>query len=116
MFGAVAVGLLATAPLTALAGIPGDVGGLVDGKPALVLWQSLSVLAAAGYSFVVTFVILKLVDMTIGLRASADDEAVGLDLSQHGERGYIMGVGELLGGHSITEGHGSRRVEERVGY
>jgi hypothetical protein len=29
-----------------------------------------------------------------------EEEEVGLDLTQHGERGYIMGVGELLGGHS----------------
>jgi hypothetical protein len=49
---------------------------------------------------VVTFVILKLVDLVIGLRVSTDEEEVGLDLSQHGERGYIMGVGELLVGES----------------
>jgi Amt family ammonium transporter len=35
-----------------------------------------------------TLIILKLVDMTIGLRVSEDEERQGLDLSQHGEEGY----------------------------
>ena len=43
---------------------------------------------------------LKLIDVTIGLRVTGDEEEVGLDLTQHGERGYIMGVGELMVGHS----------------
>ena len=37
---------------------------------------------------VATFLILKLVDATIGLRVDQEDESVGLDLSQHGERAY----------------------------
>ena len=57
-------------------------------------------MAAAGYSFVVSFGLLKLVDATVGLRVTTDEEDLGLDLTQHGERGYIMGVGELMGGHS----------------
>ena len=35
---------------------------------------------------------------SIGLRVTTEEEEIGLDLTQHGERGYIMGVGELLGG------------------
>ena len=35
-----------------------------------------------------TFVILKIVDMTVGLRVSVEDETMGLDLSQHNERAY----------------------------
>lgn len=48
------------------------------------------VLAISTLAFVVvgTFIILKIVDMTIGLRVSSDDEIVGLDLSQHNERAY----------------------------
>jgi Amt family ammonium transporter len=38
------------------------------------------------YSAVVTFIILKVIDLVIGIRVSADDERMGLDLSQHGER------------------------------
>ena len=66
--------------------------------PNLLVWQAISVAAAASYSFVVTFGILKLVDLTIGLRVTEEEEEAGLDLTQHGERGYIMGVGELMGG------------------
>src|SRR5205823_281571 len=91
-FGALAVGVLAKA------GISGDVNGLIHGNPSQLVNQVLSVLMAGAYSFVVTFVILKLVDLVIGLRVSTDDEEVGLDLTQHGERGYIMGVGELMVG------------------
>jgi Amt family ammonium transporter len=93
-FGALAVGILAKA------GISGDVNGLVFGNPAQFTYQALSLVLAGGYSFVVTFVILKLVDLVIGLRVSSEEEEVGLDLSQHGERGYIMGVGELMVGES----------------
>jgi len=92
-FGALAVGVLAKA------GISGDVNGLLYGNSQLLGYQALSVLMAGTYSFIVTFVILKLVDLTIGLRVDAEQEDVGLDLTQHGERGYIMGVGELMGGH-----------------
>ncbi|MDF1579063.1 MAG: hypothetical protein P1P81_11545 [Desulfobulbales bacterium] len=43
-----------------------------------------------GYSIVVTFVILKLINVTIGLRVSRDEEIQGLDLTQHSETGYNM--------------------------
>ena len=39
---------------------------------------------------VVTFVLLKVLDVTLGLRVSAEAEIEGLDLSQHGEEGYIF--------------------------
>jgi Amt family ammonium transporter len=91
-FGALSVGVLATA------GISGDVGGLLSGNPRLLGAQALSVVAAAAYGFTATFGLLKLVDLTIGLRVAAEDEDEGLDLTQHGERGYLMGVGELMGG------------------
>ncbi len=118
MFGALAVGVLAVASMTSLAGVADNVGGLVEGKTALLTGQALSVLTAFGYSFVVTFILLKVIDLTIGLRVSEEDEEVGLDLSQHGERGYIMGVGELFGHHPMS--HESLidqpyRTEERVG-
>jgi len=95
MFGAIGVGLLAKA------GISGDVNGLLYGNGGLLVSQVISVAAAAAYSFVVSFGLLKLVDATIGLRVTVEEEEVGLDLTQHGERGYIMGAGELLGGHEV---------------
>jgi len=40
------------------------------------------------YSFVVTYALLKVLDKLMGLRVSREDEAMGLDLSEHGEAGY----------------------------
>jgi Amt family ammonium transporter len=90
-FGALAVGVLAKA------GISGEVNGLIYGNPNQLVAQALSLVVAAGYSFGMTFIVLKVVDALIGLRVTTDEEELGLDLSQHGERGYIMGVGDLLG-------------------
>ncbi|OBY72466.1 ammonium transporter [Acinetobacter gyllenbergii] len=51
------------------------------------LWVQIEgVLATIAYSAIVTFIILKVIDLVIGIRVSADDERMGLDLSQHGER------------------------------
>ena len=69
----------------------GGAQGLVDGSAALVTENAIGVLAAATYSAVVTFVILKVLDMTIGLRVSTDEENEGLDTNLHGEEGYHMG-------------------------
>ncbi len=52
--------------------------------------QALSVLVAWIYSFAMTWVLLKLLDRVMGLRASEEDESLGLDLSQHGEVGYTL--------------------------
>jgi Amt family ammonium transporter len=114
-FGALAVGVFATA------GISNDVNGLLHGNPMLVVWQAVSLVAAATYSFLVTFGLLKLIDALVGLRVSPEEEEVGLDLTQHGERGYIMGAGELLVGHeeppslSSLSSHPSAALKERVG-
>jgi Amt family ammonium transporter len=75
----------------------GGAQGLVDGSSALVLENAIGVLAAATYSVVVTFVILKVIDATIGLRVSSDEESEGLDANLHGEEGYHMGgAGALI--------------------
>ncbi|ENW78929.1 hypothetical protein F909_03246 [Acinetobacter sp. ANC 3929] len=51
------------------------------------LWVQIEgVLATIAYSAIATFIILKVIDLVIGIRVSADDERMGLDLSQHGER------------------------------
>ena len=42
------------------------------------------------YTAIVTYVILKVLDMVIGLRVTEEEEAVGLDLAQHNERGYNL--------------------------
>jgi Amt family ammonium transporter len=42
------------------------------------------------YTAVVTYIILKIIDATLGLRTSKDDEDYGLDVTQHNERGYDL--------------------------
>ena len=64
--------------------------GLFFGNAGQVGIQALSVVSAWVYSFVVTFIILKILDATMGLRVSEEDESTGLDLSQHGEVGYTF--------------------------
>ncbi len=62
--------------------------GLLEGNVAQLLNQMAGVVIAWGLAIVGTVVILKLVDVAIGLRVSEEHEMQGLDLSQHGEEGY----------------------------
>ena len=62
--------------------------GLLEGNGHQVLNQFVGVAISWVIAIVGTLVILKLVDMTIGLRVSEEEEVQGLDLSQHGEEGY----------------------------
>lgn len=62
--------------------------GVVDGHWGQLGNQFIAVLIAWGIAIVGTLIILKVVDVLIGLRVSADHEVQGLDLSQHGEEGY----------------------------
>jgi Amt family ammonium transporter len=62
--------------------------GLFFGNPGLFRVQALAVVTTWVYAFVVTFILLKILDWTMGLRVSDEDEESGLDLSQHSETGY----------------------------
>jgi Amt family ammonium transporter len=62
--------------------------GLLEGNAHQLLNQLVGVGIAWSLGIVGTLAILKLVDGTIGLRVSAEQEVQGLDLSQHGEQGY----------------------------
>ena len=66
--------------------------GLIDGNAHQLLNQAVGVLMAWGLAVVGTLIILKIVDVTVGLRVSEDEEIQGLDLSQHGEEGYSWEV------------------------
>jgi Amt family ammonium transporter len=66
--------------------------GLLDGNAHQLLNQAVGVVIAWVLAIVGTLAILKLVDLTIGLRVSEDEEVQGLDLSQHGEEGYSWEV------------------------
>ena len=64
--------------------------GLVDGNGAQIVNQIIGSGIAIILAVVATFVILKIVDLTIGVRADAREEQMGLDLSMHGEEGYNL--------------------------
>jgi Amt family ammonium transporter len=70
--------------------------GLIGGNSHLFIENIIGVLAAGAYSIVVTFVLLKAIDATIGLRVSKDEEREGLDTNMHGEEGYHMGGATAL--------------------
>ena len=84
IWGAIATGIFAVAAI-------GGTAGLIDGNAGQVLTQVIAVVATMVYSFVVTAVILKALDLIpgLGLRVSNEDEDIGLDLSAHGERAFV---------------------------
>jgi Amt family ammonium transporter len=83
IWGALATGIFAT-----LATNSAGADGLIAGNGMQVLRQLLGVVTVGAFAFGVTWVLGKLVDVTIGLRVGQTEETVGLDLSQHGERAY----------------------------
>ena len=64
--------------------------GTVEDIGAQVWIQIVGVLVTVVYTGIVTFVILKVLDLVMGLRVSEESETVGLDLSEHNERGYNL--------------------------
>ena len=80
--GAIATGVFATTAINPLG------RGLIDGNPGQVLTQIIAVGATIAYAVVATFVIVKLVDVVLGIRVPAREEEVGLDLAVHGEAAY----------------------------
>ncbi len=91
--GALLTGIFATSVVNPIfkdsAGNPVAVG-LIEGHARQLLNQFVGVLIAWGLAIVGTLIILKIVDVVIGLRVAAEHEVQGLDLSQHGEEGYNL--------------------------
>jgi Amt family ammonium transporter len=81
-------GALATGIFASIAVNPAGANGLIFGNAMQLARQLLAVAVVWGFAFGVTWVLGKIVDVTIGLRVSATEETVGLDISQHGERAY----------------------------
>ena len=81
-FGAVITGVFATTAINSAG------RGLIDGNPGQLLVQLIAVGATIAYAFGATFVIVKVVDLVLGLRVNAHQEEMGLDLSVHGEAAY----------------------------
>jgi Amt family ammonium transporter len=85
VWGALATGLFASKLVN-----PQGANGLFFGNPKQFIIQALTVLVTIAYTFVVTFVIYKLVDLFIGVRVKEEEELMGLDLTQHHERAYTV--------------------------
>jgi Amt family ammonium transporter len=83
-------GALATGLFASLAWNPGGANGLFLGNPKLFGVQAYGALATIAYSMVVTFIILKVIDLVVGLRVDVDAENRGLDLEEHSEVGYTF--------------------------
>jgi ammonium transporter, Amt family len=92
MVGGLVGGLLIGFLADASAGPDGDFSaeGVFFGGGELLFNQVLSMVAVLAYSGIVTFLIAKVLDATIGLRVNEEAEMGGLDVSEHGEIGYSM--------------------------
>ena len=100
-WGALATGLFATKLVNDAGG-----DGLFYGNPRQLWVQFLAVLVTWILGFVMTIIILKVLEAVMGLRVSEADELAGLDLSQHSETAYVLG-GSGYGEYSAGGGTGA---------
>ena len=91
-FGVHGVGGIVGALLTGVFAVEaiGGTPGLIEGNAGQVLTQVYGIVATIAYCAVVTFVILKVIQVTVGLRVDEATETVGLDIKLHGERAYDL--------------------------
>ena len=83
--GAILTGVFATQQVTGAT----EALGAIDGNLDAIVGQLVSVIVTVVYAAVISLIILKLLEKTMGLRVDEDAETRGLDLSEHGEEGYI---------------------------
>jgi Amt family ammonium transporter len=95
--GALLTGVFATAAA-------GGTDGLLAGNPRQVAVQALGIGAAMLYSGVATAILLKLIGLVTPLRGQVRDEAIGMDVTQHGEEAYTHGEGAVLVAQSAPAG------------
>lgn len=82
----------------------GVADGLLFGSAAQLGHQALAVLVTPAYAFGMTYLLLRLIGAFTELRASGHEEALGMDIVQHGEEAYVTGEGAILIGPEDTEG------------
>jgi Amt family ammonium transporter len=83
--GALLTGLFATKLINSAGG-----DGLFFGNPGQLGIQAIAVGVTLIYSFVVSYILFKVLDATMGLRVTAEEEVAGLDISEHQETGYSL--------------------------
>jgi ammonium transporter, Amt family len=93
--GSLMVGVFADTAVNSL----GADGLFAGGGASLLGKQAIAVGATLVWSFVISFILAKVIDATIGFRVTADDEATGLDLTQHAETAYSFGDLGSMGRH-----------------
>ena len=81
LWGAIATGIFAKESI-------GGYSGLIYGNVNQFIAQIIAAGSAIAYAFVVTLILAKAIDVVMGLRVSEEEEYVGLDISQHGEKAY----------------------------
>jgi Amt family ammonium transporter len=84
------VGALCTGLFASKLVNPAGGDGLFFGNPGQMGIQALAIGATLVYSFVISYALFKILDKTMGLRVSTDEEVAGLDLSEHQETGYSL--------------------------
>lgn len=82
-------GVLATGIFASMAINSAGANGLIFGNFDLIKSQFIAVVVTGIYSFVMTVIILKILNATMGLRVPDDEEIEGLDITQHGEKAYV---------------------------
>ncbi len=83
VIGTLSVGIFASKAINS-----GGANGLIFGNPKLFFIQAMGVVVVALYAFIVSFILLKIVNALLGLRVSLEGEVSGLDLSEHSETAY----------------------------
>ncbi len=74
----------------------GASNGLLYGDAGQLGWQALAAISAPVYAFAATFLLLKAIGLVVPLRATEREEALGMDVVQHGEDAYASGEGAIL--------------------
>jgi ammonium transporter, Amt family len=95
--GAILTGVFATRAVNNV--YSGNPVGLLEGNPKQVVNQLIASGIAIALTVIGTLIILKIVDLVIGVRVTGEDEMAGLDLSQHGEEGYNLDLDLATAGH-----------------
>ncbi|WP_129629506.1 ammonium transporter [Candidatus Oscillochloris fontis] len=83
IIGAIATGIFATKSINEFGN-----NGLLYGNPGQLVTQIIAVVVVAAYAALITWVLLTIINATVGIRVTAEEEARGLDASQHGESAY----------------------------
>ena len=112
-WGALATGVFATKAVN-----EAGADGLLYGNPKQLLIQAMAVVVTLVLGFVMTTVILKVLDGIMGLRVSEEDEQAGLDLSQHSETAYALGGGSeySMGGGGFEEAMRASQAKARTAH